>query len=70
MLSMLHALWQADGMFPSGSFAFSYGIEGAIALRPGMRAEEFAQLLRAVVRTRWRFLPAHGAPARGTNTRK
>ena len=34
MLSILQAIWQADGAFPSGSFAFSYGIEGVVALRP------------------------------------
>jgi len=27
MLSVLQAIWQADGTFPSGSFAFSYGVE-------------------------------------------
>jgi urease accessory protein len=40
MLPTLRALWQADGTFPSGSFAFSYGIEGAIALRQGMETSE------------------------------
>ncbi len=53
MLSMLHALWQADGAFPSGSFAFSYGMEGAIALRQGMQADELARLVAAVLRQRW-----------------
>jgi urease accessory protein len=53
MLSTLRALWQADGAFPSGSFAFSYGIEGAIALRQGMEAGEFAQLVAAIIRHRW-----------------
>jgi len=53
MLSTLFALWQADGAFPSGSFAFSYGIEGAIALRPRMSAAEFAQLVSTTIRHRW-----------------
>jgi urease accessory protein len=53
MRSTLRALWQADGTFPSGSFAFSYGIEGAIALRPDMDASEFAQLVATIIRHRW-----------------
>ncbi|MBI5263369.1 MAG: urease accessory protein UreF [Bradyrhizobium sp.] len=53
MLPTLRALWQADGAFPSGSFAFSYGVEGAIALRQGMRPAEFAQLIAAIIRHRW-----------------
>ena len=39
MLSTLRALWQADGAFPSGAFAFSYGIEGVIALRQDIRED-------------------------------
>ncbi|MCA6097835.1 urease accessory protein UreF [Bradyrhizobium sp. WSM 4400] len=53
MLSTLRAMWQADGAFPSGSFAFSYGLEGAIALRQGMQQVEFAQLMHAIIRHRW-----------------
>lgn len=53
MLPTLRALWQADGAFPSGSFAFSYGIEGVIALRQGMEMSEFAQLIAAIIRHRW-----------------
>jgi urease accessory protein len=53
MLSTLRAIWQADGAFPSGSFAFSYGIEGAIALRPGMTARDFELLVAAILRQRW-----------------
>lgn len=53
MRSTLRALWQADGTFPSGSFAFSYGIEGAIALRQNMDPREFAQLAAAIIRHRW-----------------
>jgi len=53
MLATLRALWQADGTFPSGSFAFSYGIEGAIALCQDMKPEDFARLVGAVIRHRW-----------------
>jgi urease accessory protein len=53
MLSTLHAIWQADGAFPSGAFAFSYGIEGAIALRPDMSLPEFETLVAAMLRQRW-----------------
>jgi urease accessory protein len=53
MLSTLRALWQADGAFPSGSFAFSYGIEGIIALRPGLDAGELGRLISAALKHRW-----------------
>jgi urease accessory protein len=53
MLSTLRALWQADGAFPSGSFAFSYGIEGAIALHQRITVPEFARLASAIIRHRW-----------------
>jgi urease accessory protein len=53
MLAMLRAIWQADGAFPSGAFAFSYGLEGAIALRGKMTVREFEQLVRTILRQRW-----------------
>ncbi len=53
MLSTLRALWQADGAFPSGSFAFSYGIEGIIALRHGLDVPELKRLVSAALRHRW-----------------
>jgi urease accessory protein len=53
MLSTLRALWQADGAFPSGSFAFSYGIEGIIALRHGLDARELKRLVTAALTHRW-----------------
>lgn len=53
MLSTLHAIWQADGAFPSGAFAFSYGLEGAIALRRDLTEGEFKQLVMTVLRQRW-----------------
>jgi len=53
MLSTLHAIWQADGTFPSGAFAFSYGLEGAIDLHRGMNARELEHLVAAILRQRW-----------------
>jgi urease accessory protein len=53
MLAILRAVWQADGAFPSGAFAFSYGVEGAIALRPEMTLQQFEQLVAAILRHRW-----------------
>jgi urease accessory protein len=53
MLSTLRALWQADGAFPSGAFAFSYGMEGAIALRQRTSIAEFAELVFTALRHRW-----------------
>jgi urease accessory protein len=53
MLATLRAIWQADGAFPSGAFAFSYGLEGAIALRGGMTVRELEQLVMTILRQRW-----------------
>jgi urease accessory protein len=53
MLSILQAIWQADGAFPSGSFAFSYGIEGVLALRPEPDQAELAELTETILRQRW-----------------
>jgi urease accessory protein len=53
MLSTLHAIWQADGAFPSGAFAFSNGLEGAIALRGDLTARDFEQLVMTILRQRW-----------------
>jgi len=53
MLSILQAIWQADGAFPSGSFAFSYGVEGVVALRPGLDGAALAEMMAAVIRQRW-----------------
>ncbi|MGJ4891513.1 urease accessory protein UreF [Bradyrhizobium sp. HKCCYLR20261] len=53
MLPLLRAIWQADAAFPSGAFAFSYGIEGALALRPDMGLPEFERLCAAVLQQRW-----------------
>ena len=53
MLSILQAIWQADGAFPSGSFAFSYGIEGVVALRPGLDQAALSELTATIIRQRW-----------------
>jgi urease accessory protein len=53
MLSILHAIWQADGSFPSGSFAFSYGVEGVVALRSKLDRTALAELTATVIRQRW-----------------
>ena len=53
MLTLLRAIWQADAAFPSGAFAFSYGIEGALALRPDMGLREFERLCASVLQQRW-----------------
>ena len=53
MLSILHAIWQADGTFPSGSFSFSYGVEGIVALRSRLDGAALAELTKAVIRQRW-----------------
>jgi urease accessory protein len=54
MLSILHAIWQADGTFPSGSFAFSYGVEGVVALRSRLDGAALAELTYAILRQRWK----------------
>jgi urease accessory protein len=53
MLSVLQAIWQADGAFPSGSFAFSYGIEGVVALRARLDSAALAELTATILRQRW-----------------
>jgi len=53
MLSLLQAIWQADGAFPSGSFAFSYGVEGVVALRSQLDGSALAELTEAILRQRW-----------------
>jgi len=53
MLSILQAIWQADGTFPSGAFAFSYGVEGVVALRSKLNHTALAELTTAIVRRRW-----------------
>lgn len=53
MLSLLRTIWQADSGFPSGSFAFSYGIEGALAQRGAIDAAALLEMIGAILRQRW-----------------
>jgi urease accessory protein len=53
MLAILQAIWQADGAFPSGSFAFSYGVEGVVALRSKLDGAALAELTVTIIRQRW-----------------
>jgi urease accessory protein len=53
MAAMLQAMWQADGAFPGGSFAFSYGIEGVIAWRGNLDAAALGELVAGLLRQRW-----------------
>jgi urease accessory protein len=53
MVSILQAIWQADGTFPNGSFAFSYGVEGFIARRPELDQAGVAELVATILRHRW-----------------
>ena len=53
MLSLLQAIWQADGTFPSGAFAFSYGVEGVVALRSELDGTALAELTATILRQRW-----------------
>src|SRR5216684_3355943 len=52
MLSILQAIWQADGTFPSGSFAFSYGVEGVVARRSQLDGTALAELTTTIIRQR------------------
>ncbi len=52
-MSALHAIWQADGSFPSGSFAFSCGIEGVVAMRDAIDAATLRDLTETILRQRW-----------------
>jgi urease accessory protein len=53
MAAVLQAMWQADGAFPGGSFAFSYGIEGVIAWRGNVDAAALCELIAGLLRQRW-----------------
>src|SRR5712671_1993598 len=52
-LPLLQAIWQADGTFPSGAFAFSYGVEGVVALRSKLDGTALAELTAMILRQRW-----------------
>jgi urease accessory protein len=53
VLSRLLALQQADAAFPSGSFAFSNGIEGLVASDPAFDTVSLIRTLTGLVRFRW-----------------
>ena len=53
MLSLLRAMQQADSAFPSGSFAFSHGIEGLAGLGTRFDVRSLAGVFEAVLRHRW-----------------
>ena len=53
LIALLTALQHADAAFPSGSFAFSNGMEGLAALHPEIDATELRGVLAAVLRHRW-----------------
>ncbi len=53
MLAALTALQQADTAFPSGSFAFSNGLEGLVAENPAFDEAALARTVAAALRFRW-----------------
>jgi len=53
MLPLLQAIWQADGTFPSGAFAFSYGVEGVVARRSQLDGIALTELTTTIIRRRW-----------------
>ncbi|MGU3284716.1 urease accessory protein UreF [Methylobacterium mesophilicum] len=53
MLTRLLAFQQADSAFPSGSFAFSNGMEGLVAGDPAFDTASLIRTLTAFVRFRW-----------------
>ncbi|GAB6843495.1 urease accessory protein [Methylorubrum rhodinum] len=52
-LADLIAFQQADAAFPSGSFAFSNGIEGLAAQEPGFGEADLARAVAAALDFRW-----------------
>jgi urease accessory protein len=53
MAALLATLWQSDSAFPSGSFAFSNGIEGAAALDGPPDRRGLTEIVDATLRHRW-----------------
>jgi len=53
VLQVLKAIWQSDGTFPSGSFAFSYGIEGLAAAGAVSDRDSLRNLIETILRHRW-----------------
>lgn len=53
MSGLLTAMQHADSAFPSGSFAFSNGIEGLAALGPRLDRAQLAAAVDSTIRHRW-----------------
>ncbi len=53
MLRHLTAIWQADSAFPSGSFAFSYGVEGLATLGAVSNRATLQAFAETILRQRW-----------------
>lgn len=53
MSGLLTAMQHADSAFPSGSFAFSNGIEGLAALGPRLDRARLAAAVDSTIRHRW-----------------
>ena len=53
MLQFLKTIWQSDGTFPSGSFAFSYGVEGLAAMGAVSDRDTLSDLTQTILQQRW-----------------
>jgi urease accessory protein len=53
VLQLLKAIWQSDGTFPSGSFAFSYGVEGLAAMGAVSDRDTLSDLTQTILQQRW-----------------
>lgn len=53
-IDLLRAIQHADSAFPSGSFAFSQGLEGLAAMQPRPNAAEVERFIRTLLTLRWR----------------
>jgi urease accessory protein len=51
--SLLRAIWQADAAFPSGSFAFSYGLEALVAQIGHFDIASLRETVETILRYRW-----------------
>lgn len=53
MLQFLKTIWQSDGTFPNGSFAFSYGIEGLVAMGAVSDRATLSDITQTILQQRW-----------------
>lgn len=53
MLQFLKTIWQSDGTFPSGSFAFSYGVEGLAAMGAVSDRNTLFDVAQTILQQRW-----------------